>query len=105
MERVVILTSEAEDGQVVTAANLLSHLKDEVSGMNLTSTIADTQPGNVAMNAAGKNLRDARHEFEKDFILKTLKEQEWNISRTASVLGIERSHLHRKIKSYGIEVE
>jgi two-component system nitrogen regulation response regulator NtrX len=53
--------------------------------------------------ATAKNLRDARQEFEKDFILKTLKEFDWNISRTAHVLGIERSHLHRKIKSYGIE--
>jgi two-component system nitrogen regulation response regulator NtrX len=52
---------------------------------------------------APKNLRDARQEFEKDFILKTLKENDWNVSRTAAVLGIERSYLHRKIKSYGIE--
>jgi len=48
-------------------------------------------------------LRDARKEFEKRFIMKKLLENEENISKTAEVIGIERSNLHRKIKSYGIE--
>ncbi len=50
-------------------------------------------------------LRDARREFEKRFILKKLMENEENISKTAEVIGIERSNLHRKIKSYGIELK
>ena len=50
-------------------------------------------------------LRDARREFEKRFIMKKLKENEENISKTAEVIGIERSNLHRKIKSYGIEMK
>ncbi len=48
-------------------------------------------------------LREARAEFEKDFILKKLEENEGNVSKTAEVIGVERSHLHRKIKSYGID--
>ncbi|HDH53780.1 MAG TPA: sigma-54-dependent Fis family transcriptional regulator [Nitrospirae bacterium] len=50
-----------------------------------------------------KTLRDAREQFEKDFILKKLQENNWNVSRTAEELEIERSNLHRKIKSLGIE--
>jgi two-component system nitrogen regulation response regulator NtrX len=50
-------------------------------------------------------LRDARREFEKRFIMKRLMENEENISKTAEVIGIERSNLHRKIKSYGIELK
>jgi two-component system nitrogen regulation response regulator NtrX len=50
-------------------------------------------------------LRDARREFERRFILKKLMENEENISKTAEVIGIERSNLHRKIKSYGIELK
>jgi two-component system, NtrC family, nitrogen regulation response regulator NtrX len=50
-------------------------------------------------------LKDARREFEKRFIIKKLKENEDNISRTAELIGIERSNLHRKIKSYGIEMK
>jgi two-component system nitrogen regulation response regulator NtrX len=49
-------------------------------------------------------LKDARREFEKKFILKKLLENDENISKTAEVIGIERSNLHRKIKSYGIEL-
>jgi two-component system nitrogen regulation response regulator NtrX len=47
-------------------------------------------------------LKDARREFEKRFIMKKLMENDENISKTAEVIGIERSNLHRKIKSYGI---
>jgi two-component system nitrogen regulation response regulator NtrX len=50
-------------------------------------------------------LKDARREFEKRFIMKKLTENEENISKTAEVIGIERSNLHRKIKSYGIEMK
>jgi len=50
-------------------------------------------------------LKDARREFEKRFIMKKLNENEENISKTAEVIGIERSNLHRKIKSYGIEIK
>ena len=86
----------------ITAATLLAHLKDEAISATLARTGVEVQ-GTGAEAQTGRNLRDARHEFEKDFILRTLKENEWNVSRTAQVLGIERSHLHRKIKSYGIE--
>jgi two-component system nitrogen regulation response regulator NtrX len=61
-------------------------------------------PESAAANE-GRSLKDARQEFEKEFILRTLKENEWNVSKTAQILGVERSHLHRKIKSYGIETE
>jgi two-component system nitrogen regulation response regulator NtrX len=50
-------------------------------------------------------LKDARREFEKRFIMRKLAENDENISKTAEVIGIERSNLHRKIKSYGIEMK
>mgnify|MGYP000500067396 CR=1 FL=1 len=37
-------------------------------------------------------------------LLETLEENDWNISRTAQLLGIERTNLHKKIKAYGIKV-
>jgi len=51
-----------------------------------------------------KTLKDARDAFEKDYIAKKLEENNWNISRTAEILDVERSNLHRKIKAYGIKV-
>lgn len=50
-----------------------------------------------------KTLREAREQFEKDFIIKKLQENNWNISKTSEDLEIERSHLHRKIRAYGIK--
>ncbi|HOD69581.1 MAG: Transcriptional regulatory protein ZraR [Deltaproteobacteria bacterium ADurb.BinA179] len=49
-------------------------------------------------------LKDARAEFEKMFIEKKLKECGYNISKTADLIGVERSNLHRKIKGLGIDV-
>jgi len=50
-----------------------------------------------------RTLREAREQFEKDFIMKKLQENSWNVSKTAEELEIERSNLHRKIKALGIE--
>jgi two-component system nitrogen regulation response regulator NtrX len=102
IERLVILTSEAEEGVPITAAHLLDQLKGEIlHDFSPDPNASEVLPG----VSPARNLRDARQEFEKEFILKTLKDLDWNISRAAQVLGIERSYLHRKIKSYGIEAK
>lgn len=80
IERLVIMTPS----EVIDTKNLL--------------TPREGQPDYLRYNS----LKDARDAFEKDFILKKLEENKWNISRAAEMLGIERSHLHRKIKAYGI---
>lgn len=49
------------------------------------------------------NFRQARSQFEKQFLLEKLKEFEGNISKTAEAIGLERSYLHRKLKTYGID--
>jgi len=52
--------------------------------------------------ADGKPLKEARDSFERAYILAELRAQDWNMTRTAERLGIERSHLYRKIRAYGI---
>jgi two-component system, NtrC family, nitrogen regulation response regulator NtrX len=47
-------------------------------------------------------LHQARDAYERDYILKKLDENHGNVSRTAEVLGLERSHLYRKMKTLGI---
>jgi two-component system nitrogen regulation response regulator NtrX len=47
-------------------------------------------------------LHEARDRFERDLILRTLAEQQGNMSRTADVLGVERSNLYRKMRAFGI---
>jgi two-component system nitrogen regulation response regulator NtrX len=47
-------------------------------------------------------LHEARSAYEREFILRKLQENRWNMTQTASSLGLERSHLYRKMKSLGI---
>jgi two-component system nitrogen regulation response regulator NtrX len=49
-----------------------------------------------------RTLREAREAFERAYILGELRANDWNMTRTADKLGIERSHLYRKIRAYGI---
>ena len=53
-------------------------------------------------NTVSVPLHEAREAFERDYILKALAAQQGNISRTADALGVERSNLYRKMKSFGI---
>jgi len=67
-------------------------------------------PKNIILGEAARSdyftfntLKEARESFEKDFLIKKLEENNWNISKTAEILDIERSNLHRKIKAYDIK--
>jgi len=47
-------------------------------------------------------LHEARSAYEREFILRKLQENRWNMTQTAASLGLERSHLYRKMKALGI---
>ena len=49
-----------------------------------------------------ENFHDAREAFERIYLLQHLDKHDWNISRTSADIGMERSQLHRKIKSFGL---
>jgi two-component system nitrogen regulation response regulator NtrX len=49
-------------------------------------------------------MHQAREAYERDYILKKIDECHGNVSRAAEALGLERSHLYRKMKSLGISV-
>ena len=58
--------------------------------------------GSRRTGAEFSTLHQARAAYERDYILKKLDENHGNVSRTAEVLGLERSHLYRKMKTLGI---
>ncbi len=76
-------------------ANKKSFLKDTVNTGSLYFMVDPENPSK-------KSLRDAKSNFEREFILTKLRTHEWNISKTAQVLGIERTHLYRKMKMLNI---
>ena len=51
---------------------------------------------------ARPSLREYRDRAEREYILRTLREHDWNISRAAGVLGVERTNLHKKIRALGV---
>jgi len=52
--------------------------------------------------AASASLKEGREQFEKLLIARKLAECGQNVSRAAEALGVERTHLHRKLKAYGL---
>jgi two-component system nitrogen regulation response regulator NtrX len=67
-------------------------------------------PGKTTGQAAGRGeefatLLEAREAYERDYILKKLDEFRGNVSRAAEGLGLERSHLYRKMKALGVSVK
>jgi len=85
IERLIILTPSNE----ITAKDIpLLNAKIENGAFSGDSVVV-----------AADLLKDAKMDFERQFIIKKLEENEGNISRTAEAIGLERSNLHKKIKS------
>jgi two-component system nitrogen regulation response regulator NtrX len=49
-----------------------------------------------------ESLQEARSAYEREFVLRKLEENRWNMTKAAQALGLERSHLYRKMRSLGI---
>src|SRR5947207_4325733 len=58
-----------------------------------------------SIGADFSTLHQARAAYERDYILQQLDDNPGNISRTAEMLGLERNHLYRKMKTLGIAVK
>jgi len=59
--------------------------------------------GDIHVQQPPGSLREARAEFESNFIRQCLEKHLWNVTEAAKELGIERTNLHRKMKQYGIK--
>jgi two-component system, NtrC family, nitrogen regulation response regulator NtrX len=57
----------------------------------------------TAVNMEVSNFREARAQFEREYLRRKIEENNGNISKTAESIGLERSYLHRKIKTYGLD--
>lgn len=109
------LTNYSWPGNVRELKNLIERLvimipTRMISREHLPDAVLKIQgaPGEVLLPESALvsgTFREARDEFEKEFLLHKLEENDWNISRTAEAIEMERSNLHRKIRSYGIELK
>ena len=69
--------------------------------LNPSSKIQDNI--NILEQSFQSPLKEAREHFEKEYLTNQLKKHHGNISKTADFIGMERSALHRKLKSLGIK--
>ena len=83
-------------GEVINTDNMLP--PDQAGAQRRTPRLA-VVAGDMP---TADNFHEARELFERQFLLQKLEKHEWNISRTAADIGMERSQLHRKIKSFGL---
>jgi two-component system nitrogen regulation response regulator NtrX len=99
-------------GNVRELKNLIERLvimtpTNEINVPDLPLAIIQKDQRNKSQSMITPDLptsyREAKEVFEKQFILEKLRENDWNVSRTAEQIGLERSNLHRKIKGYQIE--
>ena len=92
VERVTILSAnESRDN--------INKLMDDI----LTSTSSSEKDQNLLEKSFSSPLKEAREHFEKEYLTTQLKKNHGNISKTADFIGMERSALHRKLKSLGIK--
>jgi two-component system nitrogen regulation response regulator NtrX len=95
-------------GNVRELRNMIERLAILLPGDTIEAEDIHLGPRNDATSTTigpHLTLKEARAEFEKQYILSRLREFAGNISRTADALGMERSNLHRKLHAYGIRVE
>ena len=101
-------------GNIRELKNLIERLvimtpKQQIKLSDLPHGIYQEKPESELQSSSTAELpnsyRKAKEVFEKQFIIGKLRKNNWNVSRTAEEIGLERSNLHRKIKAYQIEPE
>jgi two-component system nitrogen regulation response regulator NtrX len=98
VERMAILSGDRITLDDLPAEGVLSEVRRE-------SAPPSDFPGMLDEAGERLTLREYRSRAEKDYIVQTLDEVGWNISRAATILGVERTNLHKKMRSYGIRRE
>ena len=92
VERITILLSNESKQKI-------NKLIDDI--LNPSSNISEEN--NILTQSFQSPLKEAREYFEKEYLTTQLKKHHGNISKTADFIGMERSALHRKLKSLGIK--
>jgi two-component system nitrogen regulation response regulator NtrX len=95
-------------GNVRELKNVIERLvimgvSDEIGASDLPAPIRKGREESSDGLGDFPSLASAREAYEKQYILKKLRDNDGNVSRTAEALRIERSHLYRKMKAYGIK--
>ena len=92
IERLVILTSDQPDAMI----------KADMLPIEVSSSAPAVTQGPSGEHIISLPLREAREMFEREYLVAQINRFGGNISRTAAFIGMERSALHRKLKTLGV---
>jgi two-component system, NtrC family, nitrogen regulation response regulator NtrX len=95
-------------GNVRELRNLIERLmivvpQDKIEPLHLPPELF--RAGSRMAQQPNATLHQARDSYEREFILRKLEENQWHMTRTAEALGLERSHLYRRMRTLGITAE
>ena len=97
MERLCIMVSSS----TIDVDDLPSYIISSGKKLRYESSVIEQNNLKDSMYS----LKQAKEDFEKNFILTKLQENDWNITKTAELIGLDRSNLHKKLKSYGVDLK
>jgi two-component system nitrogen regulation response regulator NtrX len=75
---------------------------EKITVRDVPREVAGAEPTGSIPPGTNKTLREFREDMERQYVLYKLEELDWNVSKAAGVLGIERTNLHKKMKVLGI---
>ena len=79
---------------------VIMNAKNEISAADLPIFSSEIPPSS---SFRFPSFKEATEAYQREFIQRKLEENDWNISKTAEIMEIDRSHLHRRIKNLGIK--
>ncbi|TGN18521.1 sigma-54-dependent transcriptional regulator [Leptospira idonii] len=107
-EALDLLTDHFWPGNIRELRNILERLSIMVPGDTIRpKDVKDSLHGFKKANEMAErgDLKHAKEEFERQYIIKTLQNFDGNVTRASKVLGIERTHLYRKLKALNIQTD
>ncbi|MBP7283368.1 MAG: sigma-54-dependent Fis family transcriptional regulator [Leptospiraceae bacterium] len=107
-EAITLLTNHFWPGNIRELKNVVERLcimtiSDTIKGKDVKEALIGFKKAEEIFEQG--DLKKAKEEFERQYIIKTLQLNEANVSKTSKILGVERTHLYRKIKSLNIQID
>ena len=96
------LRNNVERLMILTKGDPTSEITVEMLPAEVGAMVPTTPSGSGGERLMSLPLRDAREIFEREYLIAQIARFSGNISRTAEFIGMERSALHRKLKSLGV---
>jgi len=107
-EAIQVLTNHFWPGNIRELKNIVERLcimtvGDTIKGKDVKEALQGFKKAEEIFEQG--DLKKAKEEFERQYIIKSLQLNDGNVNKTSKILGVERTHLYRKIKALNIQID